>query len=70
MNVDTDTIFNCQLDSDDVEEAFASGRIDQKIKVAAFKVVAVEGGAEQARVGHAGFEDYAADRVAVLGESF
>ena len=70
MNVEADAILNGQLDADDVEETLAFRGVDQKVEVAALYVVTVEGGAEQARVRHAGLKDEAADGVAMLGEGF
>jgi hypothetical protein len=70
VDLDSYFILKSELQVDDIEKACAGWSINEDVEVTAFDVVAVEGGAEQARVGHAGFEDYPADGVAVLGESF
>ena len=68
IDLDAQMFLERQLQVRDIEEAGAGWGVDEDVEVAALDVVAVEGGAEEARVGHAGFEDDSADSFAVLGE--
>jgi hypothetical protein len=66
----SDRKFDGNLEARDIEEAGVFGWVDEDVEIAAFGVVAVEGGAEEAWVGHAGLGDEAADEFAMLLEDF
>lgn len=68
--LDADGVFKGDLQPRQVEETRGGAGVDEDVEVAAVDVVAVEGGAEEARVGHAVLEHEPANGVAMLCESF
>ena len=70
IDLDADGVFERDLQPGEIKQASLRAGIDEDVEVAAVDVVAVEGGAEEARVAHAVLEDEPANGIAVLREGF
>jgi hypothetical protein len=66
VNLDTSSRFDFDLQTGQIEQAGSGRRIDQNIKIAIIPVVAMQDGAEDARVRHARLEYKLADRLSML----